>query len=82
MASNELGKVSQSVVIVEIRGMVQLRLMLGVLSGTCSVLTIHDGKHGVDHDSLGNGGFEVRVIVSSDKLAQVSTQNTDLFIAD
>ena len=82
MAGNELRKVSQSVVIVEIRGMIQLRLVLGVLSGTCGVLTIHDGKHSVDHDSLGNGGFEVRVIVSSDKLARVSNQDTDLFNAD
>lgn len=69
MAGNELGKVSQSVVIVEIRGMIQFRLMLGVVSGTRSVLTIHDGKHSVDHDGLGNGGFEIRVIISSDELA-------------
>ncbi len=69
MAGNELGEMSQSVVVVEIRRMIQFRLMLGVLSGTCSVLTIHNGKHSVDHDSLGNGGFEIRVIVSSDKLA-------------
>ena len=61
---------SQSVVIVEIRGIVQFRLMLGVMSGTCSVLTVYDGKHSVDHDGLGNGGFEIRVIVSSDKLAR------------
>ena len=70
---------SQSVVIVEIRGMIQLRLMLRVLSGTCSVLAIHYGKHSMDHDSLGNGGFEVRVIVSSNKLARVSIEDTGLF---
>ena len=82
MAGNELGKVSQSVMIVEIRGMVQFRLVLGVVSGTCSILTVHDGEHSVDHDSLGNGGFEIRVIVSSDKLACVSGQDTDHFNAE
>lgn len=71
MARDKLGEESQSIVVMKIRRMVQFRLVLSVVRGTCCVLTIHNGKHCMDHDGLRCGWFKGWVVVSSNELFYV-----------
>ena len=60
--------------IMKIRGVIQLRLMLGVLRCADRVLTVHDREHRMYHDNLSNRRVETRVIVDTGELVHVSTE--------
>ena len=72
MASDKLRKESQRIVVMKIGRIVQFGLVFSVVCSSCCLLTVHDSKHCVNHDSFGSGGFKGGVIICSYKLACVS----------
>lgn len=72
VASHQLSEEAQSIVIVKIGRLVEFCLMDGTFWSTCGILTVHDGKHRMYHNSLGDGGFEIVVIINSCELVSVS----------
>ena len=75
MASHQLSKEPQGIMIVEIRRLVELCLMVGTFWGTCGILTVHDGKHCMYHNRLGDGWLEIGVIVNSCELLSVISED-------
>lgn len=74
MASHQLSEESQSIMIVKIRRLIEFCLMVGTFWSTCGILTVHDGKHCMYHDSLGDRWLKIGVIVNSFELLSVSNE--------